>query len=137
VQDTDPSHYCNPRTTSSVGTGTPGYWKNHPNAWPVSSITIGGVVYSKANAIVWMGAKDGDKTVTMFRSLVSAKLNVLIGAESSCIASTITAADSWMKTYGPVGSKVDASSQAWKIGEPLYKKLDDYNNGLLCAPHRD
>ncbi len=137
VQDTDPSHYCNPRTTTGAGTGTPGYWKNHPNAWPVSSITIGGVVYSKANAILWMGAKDGDKTVTMFRSLVSAKLNVLIGAESSCIASTITAADSWMKTYGPVGSKVDASSQAWKIGEPLYKKLDDYNNGLLCAPHRD
>ncbi len=137
VQDTDPSHYCNPRTTSSVGTGTPGYWKNHANAWPVDQITIGGVVYSKKDAIKWLKGPDGDKTITMFRHLVSAKLNLLVGTESSCIVSTITSADAWMMTYGPVGSGVDASSNAWKVGEPLSKKLDDYNNGLLCAPHRD
>jgi hypothetical protein len=37
------------------GTGTPGYWKNHPDAWPVSSITVGGVAYTKAQAIAWLG----------------------------------------------------------------------------------
>ena len=41
---------------------------------------------------------DGDRTFTLFRALVSAKLNVLIGNDSSCIASTIAAADSWMAT---------------------------------------
>jgi len=120
------------------GTGTPGYWKNHPEAWPVSSITIGGVTYSKEDAIeIMQTAGNGDKTYTMFKALVAAKLNVLLGCNSSCISSTITLADSWMATYGPVGSNVRGDSTAWKSGEPLYYKLDKYNNGLLCAPHRD
>ncbi|MBC7233755.1 MAG: hypothetical protein H5T68_11010 [Chloroflexi bacterium] len=120
------------------GTGTPGYWKNHPEAWPVESITIGGVTYDKAQAITIMKTnKAKDKTYTMFAALVCAKLNLLLGNESSCIALTVLDADQWMKKYGPVGSGIKASSQAWKEGEPLYLKLDDYNNGLLCAPHRD
>jgi hypothetical protein len=121
----------------SPGTGTPGYWKNHPDAWPVSSITIGGRDYSRDEAIAWLGNVNKDKTTTMFSSLVSAKLNVMIGNESGCVDSTISAADDWMHTYGPVGSGVAAASVAWKIGEPLHRQMDNYNNGMLCAPHRD
>ena len=119
------------------GTGTPGYWKNHPEAWPVNSITIGGVVYTKEQAIAWLERVGKDKTTTMFSSLVSAKLNVLVGNNSSCVAITIGLADAWMSTSGPVGSGVQASSLAWKIGEPLHRLMDNYNNGMLCAPHRD
>ena len=118
------------------GTGTPGYWKNHPEAWPVASITVGGVTYSKAQAIAWLGNVGKDKTTTMFSSLVPAMLNVLIGNDSSCVSSTIDAANVWMTTYGPVGSNVAASSYAWSVGEPLHAQMDSYNNGLLCAPHR-
>jgi hypothetical protein len=118
------------------GTGTPGYWKNHPEAWPVSSITVGGVAYTKAQAIAWLGKVGKDKTTTMFSSLVPAMLNVLIGNDGSCVNSTIAAANVWMGTYGPVGSNVAASSYAWTIGEPLHIQMDSYNNGLLCAPHR-
>ena len=44
-----------------------------------------------------------------------------------------------METYGPVGSGVKAGGKKspWREGEPLYEMLDDYNNGLLCAPSRD
>jgi len=35
-----------------------------------------------------------------------------------------------------VGSGVKASSHAWQQIAPTYQLLDDYNNGLLCAPHR-
>ncbi|NQS99526.1 MAG: hypothetical protein HQ595_00450 [Candidatus Omnitrophica bacterium] len=117
---------------------TPGYWKTHPEAWPVDEITIGGAIYIKDEAIafMWMPEK-GDKTFTIFRALVSAKLNVLIGNYDSCIADTIIAADDWMTTYGPVGSRVKGNSMAWQEGEPIYWTLDDYNNGLLCAPPRD
>ncbi len=122
----------------SPGTGTPGYWKNHPEAWPVEEITIGGVTYTKDEAIGYlMTAESGDKTFTMFRALVAAKLNVLIGNEDSCIVTTIAAADGWMATYGPVGSGLAASTEAWEMGEPLYEMLDAYNNGELCAPERD
>lgn len=122
--------------TTGPGTGTPGFWKTHPEAWPVETIVIGGVVYTRTQAISWMDAPDGDKSVTMFRALVAAKLNVLVGNVSSCIDSTIAAADSWMATNGPVGSGVKARSAAWKAGEPLAWELDAYNNGDRCAPHR-
>lgn len=119
------------------GTGTPGYWKNHPEAWPVESITVGGVVYSKAEAIAWLDKVGKDRTITMFSSLVPAKLNVLVGNDGSCVSSTIGAADQWMATYGPSGNGVHAASLAWKLGEPLHRQLDNYNNGMLCAPQRD
>src|SRR5262245_33272233 len=118
------------------GTGTPGYWKNHPEAWPVQSITVGGVTYTKDQAIWWLGKVGKDKTTTMFSSLVPAMLNVMIHNDDSCVASTIAAANAWMVSYGPVGSNVSASSAAWTIGEPLHMQMDAYNNGLLCAPHR-
>jgi hypothetical protein len=118
------------------GTGTPGYWKNHPEAWPVDVITLGGVQYTKTQALSFLDAPGKDKSLTMFSSLVSAKLNVLVGNDPSCVASTIEAADAWMTTY-PAGSNVHAASLAWKRGEPLHRLMDNYNNGMLCAPHRD
>jgi hypothetical protein len=116
------------------GTGTPGYWKNHPEAWPVDSITIGGRSYTRDEAIAWLKKVGKDKTTTMFSSLVPAKLNVMIG-NGGCVNGTIAAADAWMAT-NPVGSGVAASSPAWIVGEPLHQTLDSYNNGRLCAPHR-
>ena len=120
----------------AFGTGTPGYWKNHPEAWP-DAIEIGGVAYSSEMAIYWLKRVGKDKTTTTFSSLVSAKLNVLTGNESSCVDDTIDAADEWMAAHGPVGSNVPASSAAWSEGQLLHSMLDDYNNGRLCAPHRN
>ena len=118
-------------------TRTPGYWKNHPDAWPVPTIDIGGTTYTKAEAISWMDKPvKGDKTLTMFKALVAAKLNMLSGADTSCIITTIGAADAWMAAH-PVGSVVEASSEAWKSGECLYGMLDAYNNGYLCVEHCD
>ena len=116
---------------------SPGYWKNHPEAWPVGQITVGGVTYSRAQALAWLDSVGKDRTTTMFSSLVSAMLNAMVGNDTSCVATTITAADQWMATYGPVGKGVHAASYAWKIGEPLHRLMDNYNNGMLCAPHRD
>jgi hypothetical protein len=123
--------------TEQPGTGTPGYWKNHASAWPVDNITVGGVTYTKAQAIAWLGKVGKDKTTTMFSSLVPAMLNVMIGNNPGCVATTITAANAWMATYGPAGSNVAASSYAWSVGEPMHQQMDAYNNGRLCAPHRD
>ena len=121
----------------SVGTGTIGYWKNHPDAWPVEEITIGGITYTKDGAIAVMKTPGkGDKTYDMFKQLTASKLNVLIGCESSCIDQTIIDADNWLITY-PLGTGVSGGSQAWQIGEPLHTSLTDYNEGKLCAPHRD
>jgi hypothetical protein len=119
----------------SPGTGTPGYWKNHPEVWP-AGVTVGGVHYSTADAIALMGKVAKDKTITIFSSLVAATLNVGIGNASGCIASTIASANTWMAAHAP-GSGVAASSAAWAAAEPLHKRMDDYNNGRMCAPHRN
>ncbi|WP_429885835.1 DUF7507 domain-containing protein, partial [Geoalkalibacter halelectricus] len=134
VMDSDDAHYYG---KVGKGTGTPGYWKNHPEAWPVDKITIGGVHYDKTKAIEWMNKSvRRDKTLTLFPALVAAKLNVLSGNVSYCIDEVIALADQWMQT-SPAGSGVEASSSAWAMAEPWYMLLDDYNNGLLCAPSRD
>ncbi|KYF78255.1 hypothetical protein BE18_02180, partial [Sorangium cellulosum] len=48
------------------------------------------------------------------------------------------AADAWLKKYR-LGSNVKdrGCNSPWESGEPLADKLDAYNNGRLCAPHRD
>jgi hypothetical protein len=131
---------------SQPGTGTPGYWKNHPSAWPSpyqSGVTVGGVFYSKDDALKIFAKPGKDKRATMFTSLVSAMLNVAAGNDSSCVASTIALADAWMTTYGVPNTDpiVTGSSVAWVGGDPtgesLHKLMDAYNNGLLCAPHRN
>lgn len=117
-------------------TRTIGYWKTHPEEWPIDTITIGGVQYSKSDAIEIMDEPTkGDKTYTMFEQLVAAKINVEKGAESSCIDDTIGDADQWLKDY-PLGSGI--KGELWETtGEPIKDALDDYNNGRLCAPHCD
>jgi hypothetical protein len=74
---------------------------------------------------------------------VAAKLNAGIGCPTVCpggvdVGATIAAADAWMWLH-PVGSGVSAGgpTSPWRQGEPLYILLDQYNNGLLCVPHRD
>ena len=130
-----------------VGTGTPGYWKNHPEAWP-GDVTVGGVKYvnastatapnkTKYDAIKLMGKVGGDKTLTMFASLISAKLNTMLENNTVCIDPTIALADAWMTAHPVANPAVKASSPAWVEGEPYHQKMDDYNNGKLCAPHRD
>ena len=121
------------------GTGTLGYWKNHASAWPVTSITIGGVTYTQSQAISWLNASvGGDESIALFHQLVPAELNALIGNNVSCITSVIQAADAWMRQYGPVGSHVSTSSSAGQAGDALEGQLDDYNNGRLsCAQHRN
>jgi len=118
------------------GTGTPGYWKNHPEAWPQTTISVGGMTYTREKAIEWLGKVGKDKTTTLFSSLVSAILNGLVHNDTTCVDKTIALAHAWM-TKHPVGSGVLASSAAWAEGEPLHIILDNYNNGRLCAPHRN
>jgi hypothetical protein len=119
------------------GTATIGYWKNHPTAWPVTTIKIGNVVYTRDQAIALFDTPSrGDKTIDLFKQLVASKLSLLAGNNPSCIYSTIASADAWMAAHPP-GSNVSSSSSAWTTASPWHTQLDNYNNGQLCAPHRD
>src|SRR5207248_632359 len=51
-------------------TGTPGYWKNHPSAWPVTSLTIGGVTYSQGDLMaIYALPVTGDDSINLAHQL--------------------------------------------------------------------
>lgn len=57
---------------------TPGYWKNHAEVWPVSTLSVGGDPYSKQCLLAFLGLPTvGDARVKLIHHLVSAKLNIL------------------------------------------------------------
>jgi hypothetical protein len=110
---------------------------NHPEAWCVSQITLGCKTYTKAQASAIMrNSTSTDMTYPLAAQLAAAKLNVdCAHTNSSCVASAITAARNFLCSH-PIGSKVKASSPAWKQITPTYNTLVNYNAGKLCAPAR-
>lgn len=68
---------------------TQGYWKNHPEAWrdvvnggtPVTSLTIGGTVYTKAQLLeIFNTPVAGDASINLAHQLIAALLNQLNGS---------------------------------------------------------
>jgi hypothetical protein len=116
-------------------TRTQGYWKNHPDDWPVDEITIGGVTYTKQEAIdILKTAPRRDATYILAHQLIAAKLNILNGADGSAVAATIVAADNWLMD-NPLGSNPD--NPARLEGIALARTLDEYNNGIIGPGHCD
>jgi hypothetical protein len=122
--------------TPSCGSGgafTQGYWKNHPSAWP-GSVLVGTTTVSVSQGIdiLQTPPKGGDATLILAHQLIAAELNVAGGADSSCIASTIAAANALLAAH-PVGSGLKSSSTDGATATQLASTLDDYNSGKLCA----
>ena len=65
------------------------------------TITVGGVDLYEGAGHRHARTPGKDKTLTMFSSLVPAMLNVMVGNDGSCVASTIEAANAWMAPYRP------------------------------------
>jgi hypothetical protein len=126
------------------GVGTPGYWKNHPEAWPVEVIDplldeSDNLVFTKEEALEALDMPvRNDKSITMFKAWVAAYLNL----ENGCVCEegleVISNGYWWLVEY-PLGSGVRASSEAWQFshGEQIYLTLDAFNNGYLCFPERE
>jgi hypothetical protein len=117
------------------GTFTQGFWKNHASAWPVASVTVGSSTVNVAQGITILQTppKGGDATLILAHQLIAAELNVAGGAASSCVDSTIAAANALL-ARDPVGSHLSSSSTDGQLATRLASLLDDYNSGKLCAP---
>jgi uncharacterized repeat protein (TIGR01451 family) len=135
-----------------TGTGTPGFWKNHPEVWPVAGgLVLAGdwnhnwtcdltetcLALTTEEALAALGTPPrGDMTWNLGRPLVAAWLNVSAGNDPACVVDTINAAIGWLLAH-PLGSGVGGGDPAWQESSAWAGILDDYNNGLLCAEHRD
>lgn len=110
---------------------TIGYWKNHPGAWPVTSLTLGTVTYTQAQLLAILATPAaGNGLLILAHQLIATKLNFANGGDPATVISTVTAADALIGglVVPPVGSGylTPASVSA------LTQVLDDYNNGLLA-----
>jgi len=117
-------------------TYTQGYWKNHPEAWPVDNLTLGSENYTQAELLDILDEPvAGNGLISLAHQLIAAKLNVANGADASPISSTVANADSLIgaQLVPPIGAGyLDPSSTS-----ALTTLLDAYNNGLLGVPHCD
>ncbi|HKZ47453.1 MAG TPA: SBBP repeat-containing protein [Thermoplasmata archaeon] len=127
------------RITTVVG-GVPcrtqGYWKNHPAAWPVPSLTLGTTTYTQAQLLVLLGTPTkGDASLILAHQLIAAKLNVAAGSNPAAAASAISNADSLLAAYsGSLPYRVKPSGSAGQQMVAAASVLDDYNNGRLNPP---
>ncbi len=76
-----------------------GYWKNHPDAWPVASLALGSNTYSKAELLTILNTaigsgKSTDASLLLADQLITAKLNIANGLDPGPTAATIATADS-------------------------------------------
>jgi len=115
-------------------TFTQGYWKTHPEAWPVNSLTLGTVNYTKAQLLLILGQPSkGNGLIILAHQLIAAKLNIASGADPTPVAATIAAADAQIGNLvvPPIGTGfLDPDDTAANA-----QILDSYNNGNLGVPH--
>lgn len=125
----------NPITEQGDCTLTQGYWKNHPSEWPINSVQLGAVTYTKTEALsIFSQPVNGNGLVSLAHQLLAAKLNVASGA-SNTVVSEIAQADTVIGglVVPPVGTGYLATSAT----SGLAQALDDYNTGATGPGHCD
>jgi hypothetical protein len=98
---------------------SPGFWKTHPESWPVTFVVIGGVEYSKSQAMTILDYGGDDAATHLARQLIATKLNLLVGGDPVILPS-VEAADAFLVQY-PAGSNPGgaARDQAAALKAPL------------------
>ncbi len=108
-----------------------GYWKNHPESWPVDSLKLGTQLYDKEALLkILKEPARGNGLISLAHQLISAKLNIAAGASLPlAIKEVIQEADTLIVglIIPPLGNGYIKPSQTGGITETL----DDYNNGLI------
>jgi hypothetical protein len=113
---------------------TQGFWKNHPDAWPVQDLILGSVSYTKAKLITILKTPvRGNGLISLAHQLIAAKLNVLSGADDDDVEDAIEDADALIgsKVVPPFGSGYIAPDTS----SPLTGELDDFNQGDTGPGH--
>jgi hypothetical protein len=83
-----------PCSQGSGCTFSAGYWKTHPQGWPIPTIALGAVQYQQSELIRILGMPvRGNGLIALAQQLIGAKLNLGNGAGGAAVLSDIAAAD--------------------------------------------
>ena len=122
-------------------TRTQGYWKNHCDAWPLASLIVGQVTYSKDELVnLFMSASECDASLILGHQLFAALLNQSAGAAVPAqITNALSAAQYWMETHkdtdGRLPYGVSPATPDGGAAVALSSILDEFNDGLAGTPH--
>jgi hypothetical protein len=111
------------------------WWKAHPDLWPRWSLRLGGLMYT-GDEVQWLmnAPATGDGSLVLVRQLITAKLNVLIGADGD-FRSGIGLADWTLAMYHarlPLHVKPPGTMYGVMVAEAYWLYFNN-NNG--CFAH--
>jgi hypothetical protein len=111
-----------------------GYWRTHPDAWPLSSLTLGTPTYQATELMAILGnPAQGNGLVTLAHQLIAAKLNIANGADPTVVQQTITDSDNVIGglIIPPLGNGYLPPDQT----SELVEVLSQYNEGTIGPGH--
>jgi uncharacterized repeat protein (TIGR01451 family) len=127
---------CPPPPPPGGCTFTQGFWKTHPEAWPVSSLSLGTVSYTSDELeAIFNAPVAGNGLISLAHQLIAAKLNIASGADPSAISQAITDADAMID--GLVVPPVGSGSLAPGDTSDLVDALTAFNEGATGPGHCD
>lgn len=115
---------------------THGYWKNHAEAWCVSSLTIGGTTYTKAQLLKALSDPTaGNCLISLARQLIAAKLNIACrGARApQDVLTAIQRAEDLIRGAGGLSGTLSCGSDISRLVEAL----TNFNEGRAGVPSCD
>jgi Chlamydia polymorphic membrane protein (Chlamydia_PMP) repeat len=124
---------------SSVCPQPQGYWKNNPDAWPVTELMLGDETYSQNDLLIFLNmpigtGKNADASLILAYQLIAAKLNIANGSDPAPVSATIADADTLLSGFGgPLPYHVKPSSPSGHAMTNDANVLDNYNN-TECTP---
>jgi len=115
---------------------TQGYWKNHPESWPIRTMMLGSVEYNADQLMaILQTPAEGNGLVALAHQLIAAKFNLALGVNGSAIHTAITAADALIDA-AVIPSVGDGSFEAAQLSL-LTAMLDAFNSGVTGPGHCD
>ena len=123
------THYCRTKPNNGLEdcVHSQGYWKTHPEAWPVSNLRLGNVIYTKSQLLaIWNTPAAGNGLLSLAHQLMAAKLNLMAGAQApASIFNSVSATDALIgsRIVPPVGSGFLSPAQT----SGLTDTLEDFN----------
>jgi cysteine-rich repeat protein len=113
---------------------TIGYWKTHPEAWPLNAVPLGNHIYDKSDALrILNQSVQGNGLVALAHQLIAAKLNVASGADPQSVSDAIKTADYLIGAL--VVPPIGGGSLPTKTTSGLVAQLDSYNTGTTGPGH--
>jgi hypothetical protein len=129
---TTPAAGCPIRIAPNVCALGLGFWKNHPTAWPVAGLTLGGRPYTEAQLLtILRDPVQGDASLILAHQLIAALLSVANGSPSDPIASTLTAAQSELASVGLLPAGVNAGSSLGQAMTDNADILEKFNSDVF------